>query len=175
MRQWPGSKIPSTTCVSCGQRFAKRTTTPDEIFYSTAADRGTDTKQKYNNQPNNRFNVHLGRVSLQCWVDWAAVARLAAHLVRGPFLRLSTQVDCHELHFSPKNSPMKLQVSHVIGNSVGQHRLSLQLTAQLVASRSGVAMVSFVSTEKMDEIRSVRRPFIASEASEIPNVTKWLT
>ena len=93
------SKIPHTGRVIEGEKLRKKTTTPDENLLSTAADRGTDTKEKYNNQPYKRFNAYLGRMTLRIWADWKTVALLASHLVRGPFLRLWILVDCCELHF----------------------------------------------------------------------------
>ena len=76
----------------------KKTTTTDEILLSAAADSGADTNKNHNNQPNKPFHACLGRVSLQFWVDWAAVALLVSLLVSGPFLRTRTQVDCCELY-----------------------------------------------------------------------------
>ena len=88
-----------------GENHARKTTTPHEILLSLAADAGADTNKTHNNQPNKRFNKHLGRVSLQCWKDWLAVALLVSLLVSGPFSRTRTQVDCFELCFLIQISP----------------------------------------------------------------------
>ena len=83
----------------------KKTTMPDEILLSAAADSGADTNQKHNNQPHDRLNAHLGRASLYFWKDWLAVALLVSLLVSGPFSRTRTQVDCFELCFLIQMSP----------------------------------------------------------------------
>ena len=87
------------TSLVGGKITQKKTTTPVEILLSMAADSGADANKTYNNQPHKPFHAYLGRVSLQFWVDWAAVALLVLLLVSGPFLRLWTLVDCYELHF----------------------------------------------------------------------------
>ena len=82
-----------------GKNHARKTTTPHEILLSLAADAGADTNKKHNNQPHKHFHACLGRASLQFWVDWATVSLLVSLLIRGPFSRTRTQVDCFELCF----------------------------------------------------------------------------
>ena len=82
-----------------GENHARKTTTPHEILLSLAADSGADTNKIHNNQPHNQFHTCLGRVSLQFWIDWATVALLVSLLIRDPFSRTQTQVDCFELCF----------------------------------------------------------------------------
>ena len=131
------SKIPSTTCVWWGQSFARKTTTPDEILLSLAADAGADTNQTHNNQPNKHFHAHLRRASLQFWVDWATVALLVSLLIRGPFSRVLKQHRLIVLNyvFSCNNSPMKLKLSHEQRSGVGQPRECPCLTLQMCSGQ----------------------------------------
>ena len=117
------SKIRFATCVWWGQSFARKTTTTDEFLLSLAADSGVDANDKHNNQPNKRFNKHLGRASMRLWVDWVAVALLvfcfsSAALFRAVQQRLIV-VMCP---FSCSNRPMKLKLSHEQRVGVGQPR-----------------------------------------------------
>ena len=66
---------------------------------AAAADREAGTNKNHNNQPNERFNKHLGRVSMRLWVDWAAVALLVSLLVSGPFSCGPPKVDCCDMCF----------------------------------------------------------------------------
>ena len=82
----------------------KKTTTTHEILLSMAADSGADTNKNHNNQPHKHFHAYLGRVSLHFWVDWAIVALTASLLIRGPFSRARTQVDCYDVSFLVQQS-----------------------------------------------------------------------
>ena len=94
------SKIPSTTCVWWGQSFARKTTTPDEIFSLIGGRFGGGCKQNAQQSTTQSFShMSWARAPLQLWVDWATVALLASCLIRGPFSRTRTQVDCFELCF----------------------------------------------------------------------------
>ena len=95
----PARKFRTQAELSRGKNHARKTTTPDEILLSLAADSGADANVNHNNQPYNHLHVYLGRVSLQFWVDRAAVALTVSLLVSGPFSRTRTQVDCFELCF----------------------------------------------------------------------------
>ena len=95
----PARKFRTQAELSRGENHAQKLTTPDEILLSLAADSGADTNKTHNNQPHNHFHAHLGRVSLQFWVDWATVALLVSFLIRVPFSCGPTQVDCFELYF----------------------------------------------------------------------------
>ena len=95
----PARKFRTQAEPSRGKNHAQKTTTPHEILLSLAADAWADTNKKHNNQPHKHFYTYLGRVSLQVCVDWVTVAVTASLLIRVPFSRTQTQVDCFELCF----------------------------------------------------------------------------
>ena len=95
----PARKFRTQAELLRGKNHAQKTTTTHENLLSLAADSGADANKNHNNQPCKHFHTHLGRVSLHFWVDWAAVALTASLLIRGPFSRARTQVDCFDLCF----------------------------------------------------------------------------
>ena len=95
----PARKFRTQAELSRGKNHAQKTMTTHENLLSLAADSGADTNKNHNNQPYKHFHTYLGRVSLHFWVDWAAVALTVSLLIRGPFSRTRTQVDCFDLYF----------------------------------------------------------------------------
>ena len=79
----PARKLRTQAELSRGKNHAQKTTTTRENLLSLAADSGADANKNHNNQPHKHFHARLGRVSLQLWVDWAAVALTASPLIRG--------------------------------------------------------------------------------------------
>ena len=95
----PARKFRTQAELSRGKNHAQKTMTTHENLLSLAADSGVDANKNHNNQPYKHFHTYLGRVSLHFWVDWAAVALTVSLLIRGPFSRTRTQVDCFDLYF----------------------------------------------------------------------------
>ena len=82
MRTWQsGQKIPHTSCAIEGGKSRKKTTPTNEKFCSPeAADRGEDATMFRNNQPQQCLIRYVGRMFLEYWSNWEAVAPSASHL-----------------------------------------------------------------------------------------------
>ena len=108
-----------------------------QILLSTVAGRGEDTKQTHNNQPNKQLDAYLGRVSLKCRGDRAAVALAAAHALRGHFVCVFTWlIVVHDVIFCYiyRN---QLKPSHVTRNGIGQPPACAYLVSTPCSSGDG--------------------------------------
>ena len=91
-----------------------------QILLSTAAGWGGDTKQTHNNQPNKQLDTHLGRISLECWRDWAAVALTATHAIRGHFVcGFTWLIVVHDI-ISCCTCRNQVKLSHMKRNGIGR-------------------------------------------------------
>ena len=78
--QRSGQKICSTSCVIEGRKSRKKRRRRTKFCSQEAADRGEDAMHFCNNQPQHCLIGHAGRMFLECWSDWEAVALSASHL-----------------------------------------------------------------------------------------------
>ena len=78
--QRSGQKICSTSCVIEGRNSRKKTRRRTKVCSPEAADRGEDATMFRNNQPQHCLIRYVGRMFLEYWSDWEAVAPSASHL-----------------------------------------------------------------------------------------------
>ena len=122
----------------CSIKVSKKHDGPTgQILLSTAAGRGEDTRQTHNNQPNKQLNTYLGRVSLKCRGDLAAVALAAAHSLRGHFVCVfKWLIVVHDVIFCCINRN-QLKLSHTNRNGIGQPPACAYLVSTPCSSGDG--------------------------------------
>ena len=76
----PVRKFAAHHVLSRGETHAKKRRRRTKFCSPEAADRGEDATMFRNNQPQHCLIRYVGRIFLEYWSDWEAVALSASHL-----------------------------------------------------------------------------------------------
>ena len=149
----PARKFRTQAELSRGKNHAQKTMTTHESLLSLAADSGADANKNHNNQPCKHFHTCLGRVSLHFWVDWAAVALTVSLLIRGPFSRTRTQVDCFDLCFLMQWHANQAETFACVAQWCRPASgTPMSCLASVQRPGAGVTMMSFVREKKWTDV-----------------------